>query len=156
MGIPQRKAPPHYPPRIAGSLSPIIMVTVCSYERTPLLAEPEIHHMLVDVWKASKRWWVGRYVVMPDHLHLFCSPGPGESEVLSKWIGFWKRDVARRVGRQNRFWQKDFWDRQMRSGESYDSKWEYVKNNPVRHKLVEEASQWQFQGTIHCLAWHER
>ena len=30
-------------------------------------------------------------------------------------------------------WQRHHWDRQLRRGESYDNKWEYVQSNPVRH-----------------------
>jgi hypothetical protein len=34
----------------------------------------------------------------------------------------------------------------MRSGEDYDSKWAYVRQNPERHGLVEYADSWPFQG----------
>ena len=49
-------------------------VTVCVDKRRPLLARPEIVSLLLDSWRKADRWLVGRYVVMPDHLHLFCAP----------------------------------------------------------------------------------
>jgi len=33
--------------------------------------------------------YVGRYVVMPDHIHLFAAPGELQ-EPLENWIRFWK------------------------------------------------------------------
>src|SRR6266566_2545894 len=47
-------------------------------------------------------------------------------------------------------WQREFWDRQLRRAESYEEKWQYVKNNPVR---VED---WPYQGEVNVLEWHDR
>ena len=52
--------------------------------------------------------------------------------------------------------QRDCWDRQLRTGESYVQKWEYVRNNPVRKGLVVRADDWPFQGQVNVLEWHER
>ncbi|MDQ3545235.1 MAG: hypothetical protein M3429_01750, partial [Verrucomicrobiota bacterium] len=35
----------------------------------------------VESWKGSTAWIVGRYVLMPDHLHLICSPIDEEVEI---------------------------------------------------------------------------
>ena len=53
-------------------------------------------------------------------------------------------------------WQRDCWDRQLRTGESYAQKWEYVRNNPVRKGLVANADDWPYQGELNVLEWHER
>ena len=52
--------------------------------------------------------------------------------------------------------QRDCWDRQLRTGESYAQKWEYVRNNPVRKGLVAHADEWPYQGQVNVLEWHER
>jgi putative transposase len=52
--------------------------------------------------------------------------------------------------------QRDCWDRQLRTGESYAQKWEYVRNNPVRKGLVAAADDWPYQGELNVLVWHER
>jgi putative transposase len=39
-------------------------------------------------------------------------------------------------------------DHVLRSDESYDEKWNYVKENPVRAGLVQIASEWPYQGEI--------
>jgi hypothetical protein len=48
---------------------------------------------------------------------------------------------------------RDSWDTQLRRHESYDSKWEYVINNPVRAGLVKEPDDWPFQGALNVLRW---
>ena len=41
----------------------------------------------------------------------------------------------------------------MRSAKQYESKWEYVRNNPVRHMLVEGANEWPYSGVIESIGW---
>ncbi len=49
--------------------------------------------------------------------------------------------------------QADHWDTRLRSGESDDAKWEYVRNNPIRAGLVADAGDWPFQGELNELRW---
>jgi putative transposase len=48
-------------------------------------------------------------------------------------------------------WQPEFFDRVLRSSESYEEKWEYVRDNSVRAGLVEMADQWKYQGELTLL-----
>ena len=48
-------------------------------------------------------------------------------------------------------WQKTFFDHLLRSGESYSHKWSYVRENPVRARLVSETEDWAFTGEIFAL-----
>ncbi|MGI8956418.1 MAG: REP-associated tyrosine transposase [Chthoniobacterales bacterium] len=108
-------------------------------------------------------WLVGRYVVMPDHVHFFCTP-EREAKSFSDFVGAWKRWTSRRINALSRpgtaspattaprrsvaLWQAEFFDHLIRSVESYDEKWEYVRNNPVRAGLVERADDWRFAGKL--------
>lgn len=49
----------------------------------------------------------------------------------------------------------DCWDTQLRAGESYDAKWEYVRQNGVRHGLATAANEWPYQGELNILQWHD-
>jgi putative transposase len=146
-----RKKPAHGV-RIDVSRPTIVYLTVCTKNRIPWLALPENHEALRQVWQKADAWVVGRYVVMPDHLHLFAAPGRLEI-ALDDWVACWKSwfTMARRIPAQQ--WQSGHWDTRVRSGESYDSKWEYVRNNPVRAGLVTVASEWPFQGELNALPW---
>ena len=87
---------------------------------------------------------LGRYVIMPDHIHLFVS---GNSEfVLSKWVGGLKRAISKALGIRGEFWQPTFFDHILRSEESYSEKSEYVCQNPVRAGLVSSYDDWLYQG----------
>jgi hypothetical protein len=45
-------------------------------------------------------------------------------------------------------WQQEFFDHVLRSAESHDQKWQYVRDNPVRAGLVNDPDQWPWQGQI--------
>jgi putative transposase len=151
---PDRRHPVHRPPSERFNRSIIVFVTVCTAKRRKVLAAPEAHAAIVSGWNKASRWLVGRYVVMPDHIHFFCAPNDAEPPSLEKWIRFWKSLVTRAVGEHsNTLWQRDHWDRQLRCGESYDQKWEYVRSNPLRHGLVKRTDDWPYQGTLNELRW---
>jgi hypothetical protein len=49
----------------------IVLLNVCTHQRNPWLAQRAVHEALKQVWGEACAWLVGRYVLMPDHLHLF-------------------------------------------------------------------------------------
>jgi putative transposase len=133
----------------------IVFVTVCTKDRKAILANTAAHDLVLSAWKEADSWQVGRYVVMPDHVHLFCAPQLLIPKPLQTWIGFWKSLVARQWLKQNEapIWQRHFWDTQLRRGESYDQKWDYVVANPVRAGLVTRTEDWPYQGEMNVLRW---
>ncbi len=150
---PQRKHPAHHAFVEGHNKSIIVFLTICTHQRRKILATEFVHETLLDIWALSRQWKVGRYVIMPDHIHLFCSPVSRESENVAKWTTYWKRMVSRKLPDLQPLWQRDCWDTQLRRHESYSEKWGYVCNNPVRAGLVKQADQWPFQGTLNHLSW---
>ena len=132
----------------------IVMVTVCAKDRETWLASPDVHEALEETWRNADAWAVGRYVMLPDHLHLFCSPRD-PAVALPSWIAYWKSLASRRWPRpgEKPLWQKNFWDTELRTHERYEWKWQYVFANPVRRGLVARAEEWPFAGEIECLEW---
>jgi len=61
-----------------------------------------------------------------------------------------------RVVVQVPIWQREYWDRQLRRSESYAEKWQYVRNNPIRHGYVRRAEDWPYQGELNSLELHDR
>ena len=88
---------------------------------------------------------LGRYVIMPDHVHWFVRGG--RNFALSAWIGGLKRGMSVAL-KSPRLWQAGFFDHILRSDESYAEKWNYVRDNPVRAGLVKAADDWLYQGEI--------
>ncbi len=145
---------PRIPPRLSRVFAnnQVFFVTFCAYRRRKVLASQSVHAAFIEF--ASKAYFenniaVGRYVIMPDHLHLFvCGP---DDFVLGKWVGMLKQCLAKAVEREegnDPVWQRGFFDHLLRSDESYGQKWNYVRDNPVRAGLVANAEDWPYAGEI--------
>lgn len=91
---------------------------------------------------------VGRYVIMPDHMHFFVCGG--EDFELAQWVNGLKRSMSVALGatKEVPLWQPGFFDHLLRNDESYQQKWEYVRENPVRAELVKQSDQWPYQGEL--------
>ena len=155
MDEPGRKHPPHFPATERHNTAAIVFVTLCTKDRKRILADSAAHDVLLSAWQTQPSWLVGRYVIMPDHVHLFCSPAECPPRSLATWIKFWKSLCAQGWSQPNQLpiWQRHFWDTQLRRGESYDDKWEYVVENPVRAGLVKRSEDWPYQGELNVLPW---
>ena len=120
--------------------------------RRKILANPTAHALLLEAWQTYNDFSVGRYVILPNHIHLLV----GDSDVpysLDRWVGAWKAYVSRRWPKEEDkpIWQRSFWDCKMWSDQTCDVKWLYVRNNPVRHGLVKHPDDWPFQGVMNDL-----
>ena len=153
MALPQRKHPIHTPLVERSGEAVIVFLTVCTLQRKPILAATDVLQRLEESWRSASTWMVGRFVVMPDHLHLFCAPAERDGRSLRDWVRYWKVLVSRRWPRpaEQPVWQLNFWDTQLRRGHHYDEKWDYVRENPVRAGLVSRAEDWPFQGELNEL-----
>ena len=150
----KRKSPAHFAPLERHNVPIIILVTVCTQFRRPIPANTDTASVISGAWTEAAHWNVGRYVIMPDHIHLFCSPNSlATCEPLSKWIRYWKSIASFNWPRRDEapIWQRGFWDRQLRHHTHYGHRWHYVRNNPVRAGLVACADDWPFQGEQHEL-----
>jgi REP element-mobilizing transposase RayT len=96
---------------------------------------------------------------MPDHIHFFCR-SELDAKTLSEFVGNWKSwtsraiktlGVSRSAPAATKLWQREFFDRVLRSSESYSEKWNYVRDNPVRAGLVSTADEWKYAGEIEIL-----
>jgi REP element-mobilizing transposase RayT len=151
-----RHRPVHQPVLEPGHRSIIVFLTICTKDRRPLLANHQTHATLRRAWTLADHWLVGRYVIMPDHLHLFCGPGIFPTRSLINWVRYWKATVSKVAGAgEGTFWQANFWDTQLRQRESYAGKWDYVRNNPVRAGLRTSPDAWPYQGEQNVLRWHD-
>ncbi len=149
--LPTRRHPAHGV-HISSDSPTIVFLTVCTKTRKPWLACPEVQTALVDVWKVADAWSVGYYMLMPDHLHLFCSPRNLEFS-LKQWVSHWKRKFSCLHLPEAGAWQRDYWDTRLRRGETYHDKWEYVQQNPVRKGLTKQSQDWPYQGVLNELRW---
>jgi len=145
---------PHLP---AFARQPIVFVTTVTHGRRPLLSCQIALEALVNTWTRSAivdGWYVGRFILMPDHVHLFARPALN-AKPLATWMQTWKsltsRHLSAALAIRPPLWQKDYFDRYLRSAENYREKWWYVTLNPVRKALCVEPAEWPWQGELHEL-----
>ncbi len=135
----------------------MFFLTICTHERQRWLASQDILESFMSFCEASPdkaNVWVGRFVLMPDHLHVFVSAEGSQS--LSRWVGSLKGYLASRkraMGIPGEAWQDGFFDHVLRCAESYGEKWAYVRMNPVRAGLVEYPEDWPYAGEVHRIEW---
>ena len=129
------------------SRNPVYFVTFCTRNRQPI-SDLRKAQVALEAYalRGAKQFGIalGRYVIMPDHIHLFVC-GNVEFE-LSKWVSGLKRAISKSLCIRGEFWQPTFFDHVLRSDESFSEKWEYVCQNPVRAGLVNESDDWPYQG----------
>ncbi len=110
--------------------SPIYFITMCTKNRSAVLARDEVAEILIGEWDAAHRrhgWAVGRYVNALG--------GPRSATAATATA----------------LWQREFFDHVLCSSESYSEKWNYVFDNPVRAGLVSKAQEWRYAGEIKTL-----
>ena len=131
--------------------TPLYFVTFNTLHRKPLLARQEIFDTFVAYAHKNEGQGraIGRFVIMPDHIHLFVRIG--HDSKLNDFVRLLKQaltKVLKACGEVGDVWQPGFFDHLLRHSESYHEKWNYVCENPVRARLVENADDWPWQGEI--------
>ena len=132
--------------------NPVYFITACTYNRAKILDNEDTHQVFLTFCRQARSHgaMVGRYVLMPDHLHLFvCITTAGIG--LSAWVKSLKNTLSknwRQQGCEAPHWQKGFFDHLLRSDQSHAEKWLYVKENPVRAGLCQAADDWPYGGQI--------
>jgi REP element-mobilizing transposase RayT len=114
------------PPRLGfvfQNVRPFYFVTFNTHKRVALLARPEVH----DAFRAfcqraeERNIAVGRYGIMPEHIHLFVAIPP-EGLALTQWIQALRSVLGKKLlefGSSKPHWQEGFFDHVLRSSESY-------------------------------------
>jgi putative transposase len=129
---------------------PVFFVTICTLHRRkfPDLGKTDEAFRAYAERGMELGVAVGRYVIMPDHIHVFVC---GDIEFrLSEWVKGLKRAISSAFSKEDRngLWQPGFFDHLLRNDESYGQKWTYVLENPVRAGLVTKIEDWAVQGEM--------
>jgi len=74
----------------------IVFLTVNTRDRRPWLPQPLVNHVLRETWQEAQAWLVGFYILMPDHLHLFCAPRD-LNFTLDTWVTYWKSQFKKKL-----------------------------------------------------------
>ena len=150
-----RKQWPRRPPRLCrlfDNALPFYFITFNTYKRQNLLARSEVHEAFCIFFARAQGHdvAVGRYVIMPDHVHLFAA-FPIAGITLPRWVQSLRNVIGKRllqIAIPKPHWQEGFFDHLLRSRESYSQKWDSVRMNPVRAGLCHTPEAWPYQGEL--------
>jgi putative transposase len=126
-----------------------VHVTVCTDNKENIF-DSEIHARIVidELLKAAKdvRFRILCYCLMPDHLHVIVSPGES-TLTLSKFLNIFKgrtTAVFRERKDLKKIWQRSGFDHVIRTEENLKGVIKYIRNNPVRKGIVENADDYPY------------
>jgi len=97
--------------------------------------------------KIATDWQVADWVVMPNHLHFVLLDNGSAlslSDVLRQFKGRSARACNLALGRSGTFWQRDWFDRWMRSESELQKVQRYIAHNPVKAGLAKQAKDYQW------------
>ena len=86
----------------------------------------------------GQRYWLGEYVIMPNHVHAVVRPimGHALSAILHSWKSFTAHEVRKRSGGEGQLWQHESFDHIVRNEHELERVSAYVQENPVKARLV--------------------
>jgi putative transposase len=126
-------------------------VTFCCFHRHHNLdgaAAKRAFEAALERVRRSYRLYVYGYVIMPEHVHLLLSEP--ERGFLADAIKSLKQGVARRqIGGAEHFWQKRYYDHNVRDSAKFIEKLRYIHRNPVRSGLCTRPEDWQWSSFLH-------
>ena len=121
-----------------------------------MFTSPEIYELFVECLEDMRRrfsMFVYGYVIMPEHVHLLVNEPEGGT--LADAIHYLKLSFAKRLRSRNgtiglrSFWQKRYYDRNVRDEREFSVKLRYLHRNPVKRGLVTEPAEWKWSSFRH-------
>jgi len=113
-----------------------------------LLLHPEVAALVAGALGHfdGDRYLLGPWVIMPNHVHALIRPLAEHSlgEILHSWKSFTAKKIGTLVGGKGTVWQREYFDRMIRSQQHLLVATQYVHENPVAAGLVQRATDWPF------------
>ncbi len=98
----------------------------------------------------GERYALHAYVIMPDHVHVLMKPlaGWNLSQIVQGIKGFTARLINESLGRRGAAWQPENFDHLVRNEHDWQTKFDYIHENPVRAGLVERPEDYSFSSLV--------
>jgi len=135
--------------------------TVITHKRQKLLVCDEVRHALrtaIETTRIQFPFQIIAWVLLPDHLHCIWTLPEGDADYAKRW-GMIKRHVSQHcrhlindeqanTSRLKRmefcFWQRRYWEHQIRDEADLAKHIDYIHGNPLKHGLADQVSDWPF------------
>jgi REP element-mobilizing transposase RayT len=105
------------------------------------MQRPEIADLVADSLRFfdGTRYDLAAWCVMPNHVHVVAQLHHGEAldRVCHSWKSYTSSRANHILKREGRFWEKEYFDRLIRSGRDLEDSIAYVLDNPQKAGLKE-------------------
>ena len=135
--------PPRIPMLLPLDQTVTYFITICVAGRQPALNNPEVFGVILKFCDLDEQWQTLAAVVMPDHMHALVRPLACRDAKVTQYSAGLKRFVRRETNASWK-WQEGVFDRLLRRNEFAESKWIYMRENPVRAGLVRRWEDWPY------------
>jgi putative transposase len=124
-------------------------LTSVVWNRRSLFQTDRMSLLIVDVLRKNReqnRFQLHEFVIMPDHFHLIITPA--YEHPLEKCVQFIKGGFSFRakkeLGFNGEIWQRQYTEHRIKDARDYREHATYIRENPVRAKLVQRAEDWKY------------
>lgn len=120
-----------------------------TYQKRALFQADNIAALFLRVlfsYRDQNKFSLQAFVLMPDHFHLLITPFPETTlERSLQYIkGGFSHQVKVELGRNSEIWQRGFTDRRVRNRHEYLGFIDYIHQNPVEARLVNDAKAYRY------------
>ena len=127
-------------------------ITFSCHRRLPLLGRGEGYITFereLETARQSFKFIMAGYVLMPEHVHLLISEPP--IQPLATALQVLKQQTSKKLLKsgETQFWQRRYYDFNVRSQAKSAEKLKYMHRNPVRRGLVEKPEDWLWSSFRH-------
>lgn len=114
---------------------------------------PELRDIVLEccLFQHDKMYWLYAAVVMPEHVHLLFRPQRDETgsiysllEIMQNLKSVSAHKINKAVKRTGRVWEAESFDHILRSSEDVGERVQYIRENPVRRRLVEWSGDYRW------------
>ena len=140
-------------------------ITFSCYRRQPFFLDARTYDLFpvcLERMRQHFQMLVYGFVVMPEHVHLLLSEP--EKRTLADAVHFLKLSFTKRLrsqvsaqktganlghGSSGSFWQRRYYDRNVRDHREFVAALKYIHRNPVKRGLVEKPEDWPWSSYRH-------
>jgi putative transposase len=135
--------------------------TVNLADRKKTLLTDEIDKFRSSLYKVKENhpFQLNAMVVLPDHLHALLTLPVNDKDYSTRWAlikaGFSRQlpktdrvNKSRKSKGERGIWQRRFWEHLIRDEYDYETHFNYIHYNPVKHRYAARAVDWPYS-TIH-------
>jgi putative transposase len=144
------------PPRDHTSFgSNTYFITASTWGNRSLFQTEQMANLLIDTllhYRSEAKYLLHEFVVMPNHIHLLLSPAETLARVMQFIKGGFSHRARKELGISMGIWERGYVEHRVRNADDYVHHVEYIRQNPVRARLVERPEFYPYSSAAYTVS----